>query len=137
MVERAERYIDWLQRERIEIMIPAPVLAEYLAGATVQERHELEVFDLATEIGPFDANAARFAADLFRDVHQIEQMTQEYNVSKECIKIDIMLAAIAVTRNAQKIITHDTELIKILVKQRIPVESLPDIAAPGGQRSLF
>ena len=50
MVDRAERYIDFLQREKIEIMIPTPVLAEYLVGATAQERREAEVFDLATEV---------------------------------------------------------------------------------------
>lgn len=137
MVLRAEHYIQHLQRERVEIMIPTPVLAEYLVDATTQERQAGEVFDLAAEICPFDTPAAVFAAELFRDIHQIDEMAQEFQVSKNCIKIDIMIAAIAVTRKAQKIITHDVELLKRLINKQIPVESLPEIKTSSSQTRLF
>ncbi len=135
MVDRAERYIEYLQREKIEIMIPTPVLAEYLVGATAQERQEAEVFDIATEVCPFDVPAAVFAASLFRETHRIEEMVEEHNIAKDCIKVDIMIAAIAVTRKAQKLITEDVKLFKTLVKNQIPVERLPDRPRPGRPRS--
>jgi predicted nucleic acid-binding protein len=119
-------------------MVPAPVLAEYWVGATAQERHEKEIFEIATQIAPFDAPAAILAAEMFRDHNKIDELVNRYSIGFHCIKIDIMIAAIAITNErATRLVTHDRDLYTDIVQNRIEVVDLPDFGQRGSQKNFL
>lgn len=43
MIERTKKYIKKISEDGYAIMIPSPVVAEYLVGATATQFHEKEV----------------------------------------------------------------------------------------------
>jgi predicted nucleic acid-binding protein len=134
MVPRAERYIRHLRMKGIKIIVPAPVLAEYLVGADARERQEGRIFEMGFQTHPFDVPAAVIAAELQRDKYLIDEVREEHGLNRDTIRTDIMIISIAIYRKAQKIITHDHALFKTLAQQQIPVGELPDIT---DQKPLF
>lgn len=142
MVNRTIRYIDHLQSEKIDIIIPAPALAEYWAGAPSQERHELQIFEMGAEIAPFDLRAAMIAGDLFRELYPIDALASQFNVKRNCIKIDIMIASIAIasletSRKINRVVTHDHDLFKAIIRNKIKVIDIPDIKPPHPQGNFL
>jgi len=129
MIDRAERYIRYLRMKTIRVMVPTPVLSEYLVGCDATQLHERQIFEMGFELPPFDAPAAEIAANLARDLDLLKATAREFDVGRDCIKTDIMIIAIAVYRKAQKIVTNDREIFTRLASGRIPVEELPDIPA--------
>jgi len=128
-IERAARYIRWLRMKDKKVMIPCPVLAEYLVGATATELHEMAIFELGFEIPPFDIPAARITADLMRDVDLIKTIKKDHAVDHQCIKVDAMIIAIAICRRAEKIITSDKDfhVLEKLAGGKVIVSPIPDI----------
>jgi hypothetical protein len=43
MIVRTPRYIKYLNNSKFVIMVPAPVVAEYLVGASATEMYELDI----------------------------------------------------------------------------------------------
>jgi predicted nucleic acid-binding protein len=128
-IANAERYIRWLKLKEYEVIIPAPVLAEYLVGESATDLHEGTIFETGFQIAPFDVPAAMIAAELTRDIDLIKSIKKEEGVSHQCIKTDIMIAAIAIHRKAEKIITSDRgfEVFRKLVAKQIAVGPIPKI----------
>src|SRR5271157_5141374 len=83
-ITRAERYIRWLRLKNEKVMIPTPVLAEYLVGATATELHHGEIFEMGFEMPPFDVPAAKITADLMRDTDLIKTIEKEHGVPHQC-----------------------------------------------------
>jgi len=138
MVARTQEYFKRAKLNKLDIMIPTPVLAEYWVGAPSQERRDKRVYEIAAEIAPFDARAAALAADLFRDQYKMEELSKKYNIGYDCIKIDMMIAAIAITNErATRLVTHDSDLFVEIVKDRIEVRNLSDFGQDGRQKIMF
>jgi predicted nucleic acid-binding protein len=128
-IDNAGRYIKWLKLKEQTVMIPTPVLAEYLVGESATDRHDGTIFETGFQIAPFDLRAAVIAAELARDIGLIKSIKKEEDVSHQCIKTDIMLAAIAIERKAEKIITTDNgfKIFSKLVGKRITIGRIPEI----------
>lgn len=128
-IVKAERYIKWLAIKNKQVIIPAIVLSEYLVGANATELHDRTIFEKGFQIAPFDVPAAMIAADLARDIDLIKTVAKDHNIDRQCIKSDIMIAAIAIHRQAEKIVTSDKyfAVFKKIVKDKITISKLPDI----------
>jgi predicted nucleic acid-binding protein len=130
-IVKAARYIRWLKMKNLQVMVPTPVLAEFLVGATATELHEMSIFEMGFQIPPFDIPAAKITADLMRDAHHVKAIREEYGIGNQCIKTDAMILAIAISRNAQQIITSDNHFksLEKLSGGKIAVSGIPEIPA--------
>src|SRR4051794_39821509 len=75
MVERTQRYIARLDKDKKPVMVPAPALTEYLAGFDpAEQERQMAVLERCFIIPSFDAPAAAMAArilaqrDLVRNI---------------------------------------------------------------------
>ena len=130
-IVKAERYIKWLTIKEKKVLLPSIVLSEYLVGANATELHNGTIFEKGFQIAPFDVPAAKIAADLSRDIDMIMTIAKEHNVHRQCIKSDVMIAAIAIHRKAEKIITSDKDfqVFKKIVGDKIAISKIPEIPA--------
>jgi predicted nucleic acid-binding protein len=126
---RAERYIKWLTLKQAKVLVPSIVLSEYLVGANATELHDGTIFEKGFQIAPFDVPAAKIAADLSRDIDLIKTVAREHQVQRQCIKSDIMIAAVAIHRQAEKIITTDSgfRVFERIVADKIAISKIPEI----------
>jgi predicted nucleic acid-binding protein len=115
----------------VKVMVPAPVLAEYLVGATATELHEMAVFEMGFQVPPFDAPAAKITAELPRDTDLIKTIKKEQRVGHQCVKTDAMIIAIAISRSADRIVTSDNDFLVLerLAKGKISISRIPEIPA--------
>ncbi len=138
---RAERYIRWLALKQKQVLVPTIVLSEYLVGASATELQDGTIFEKNFQIVPFDVPAAMIAADLSRDIDLIKTVAKEHHVDRQCLKSDIMIAATAICRQAEKIITSDRDfrIFERIVAGRIEISAMPEIPAnvDEEQRDLF
>jgi len=134
-IVKTKRYIQWLKQNNKQIMIPTPVLAEYLVGATATELHEMAILKRSFQIPGLDLASARLAAELQRG-DTVKLLQDDFGLSRVCIKADALIAAIAIENHAVKIVTNDEKHFKILVRNRIPVSSVPDVSI-GEQATMF
>ena len=117
---RAESLIAELDDSRAEMLVPAIVVAKFLAGVP-KERHEplLRVLNLHFQLPPFDTRAAVVAAQLFRDASESHPRLRDTlraadpAMTNVKYKADMMILAIAVSRKVDVIYTHDSGLKKL------------------------
>ena len=57
----------------------------------------------------------------------IRSLREDSGLSRECIKTDALIAAIAITNKAIKIITNNERHYKTLVRGLIAVSGVPDV----------
>jgi predicted nucleic acid-binding protein len=126
MIARTQRSIEFLNDSKFTIMIPAPVVAEYLVGADETEMHELEILKRGFEFPEFNVRAAALAAELQRG-GLLDSIHDEFGMSKQSIKVDAFIIGIAVIFDAEKIITHDIREFTKLARGRIAIEEVPDL----------
>lgn len=133
---KTKRYIDFLRRTKKQIMIPAPVLSEYLIGASATELHELEILQRGFQIPSLDLASAILAAELQRG-DTIRLIQDEFDLGRECIKTDALIIAIAIQNHASKIITNNERHFKVLARGRIPISGVPDVPGSSEQPGLL
>lgn len=126
MIERTKLYIKHIQEQRFAVMVPAPVVAEYLVGADDTQFAEMRILKRGFEIGALDAKSAAIAATLQRG-GVVDEIRQEFGHPKRMIRIDAFIIAIAISEGAKKIITHNVREFEKLAKGRIVVEDVPDL----------
>ncbi len=133
-MERTKAYLDVLAKARTMIMLPTPVVMEYLTGipesAHVETLRQLRTF---FQIYPFDELASLIAAGMAisptykRVVADVSgQTTYTRETIRQFVKVDAMIIAIAIARGAECIISADPHL-QALASERIPVIPVPNI----------
>lgn len=118
---RVKAYLDHLSEQKERVMIPTPVLAEYLTLIPhAQHANEIAQISDLFYIFPFDNKAASIAAQLHNGVNMpdmLESIKQETgetkNYIRQLIKVDLLIIAIAIAQGAAKIITYDPHLARI------------------------
>lgn len=131
LVERTQRYLNHLDEENETIMIPSPVVAEYLQGFDAVGRvKQVASLQKLFFIPSFDLPSAALAAEL-SERSSFSELRQSSNESRPALKVDIQIAAIAIIHGATQIVTQNISDFKTIVGGRIQVTEIPDIAEPG------
>ena len=131
LVERTQRYLKHLDEENETLMIPSPVVAEYLQGFDAAGRaKQIATLQRSFFIPSFDLPSAALSAELTEraDAGKLRQNSEE---SRPALKVDVQIAAIAIIHGATQIVTHNIRDFKTIVGGRIQVTEVPDIAEPG------
>ena len=127
MVNRTKRYIQHLAEKNEKIMIPTPALTEYLVGFPPEEQiKQRQVIERNFIVPSFDIAAVGVAAELLGNTEVIQEMRKKGEYDKIRVSIDAQIIAIAIVNQAEKIISHDPNLMK-LANKRIVVEEVPVI----------
>jgi predicted nucleic acid-binding protein len=114
-IDRTKAYLQQLAEQKEQIIIPTPVLAEYLVKIPYSEHAEVinQLRDLF-KVYPFDERVASFAAHLRTQASfqtAIEQLTHDFALTRESarqiVKVDAMVIAVAFTRGASRLVSED------------------------------
>lgn len=130
-IRRAAALFKELDESSAQIMVPTPVLSEFLTFIPEQQQDVIVAsFSRHFQLTPFDVHAAATAAKIWRSL-AAENVTWKDAVKAEVegliharIKYDIQILAIAISRRAEVLYTHDKGLMK-LAEGRIEVKTLP------------
>lgn len=127
MIVRTKRYIRYLAEKRTKIMIPAPVVTEYLLGFGPQDaKVQHSLIEQYFYVPSFDLPAARLAAELLRNRQVTDAIRAEHGIGREQLRNDAQILAVAITNSAEKVISTDPQMAR-LAQGRIPVVGVPKI----------
>lgn len=132
MISKAKFFFDLLDKGAHKVIIPTPVLFEFLTGIPIANHEKvLATFAEHFRIVSFDTRAAKIAADLLSGA-LLQNSAGEFG-GKNKLKMDCQIVAIALSNRAKVIYSYDPDLSK-LAKDKIFVREMPEIAQQG---SLF
>lgn len=141
MIRRAKALIAELEEQEDDILVPAVVVSEFLAGVPKSQHTELlKVLSRRFQLPPFDVRAAAVAAGLWRDAaernpHLRDQIREAFpDTPRVRIKADIQILGTALARNADVLYTNDGAL-RMIAEGLIDVRGLPP--APPTQPDFF
>jgi len=107
MISRTQALFEDLDGSDADIMVPAVVVSEFLAGVpNPQHPGLLEVLNRRFQLPPFDVQTAAVAAGLWRDAAERNPHLREFvretfpGTEKAKIKADMMILATALMRKA-------------------------------------
>ncbi len=130
MVQRAKSYIRHQEEQGVDLMVPAPVVAEAMIKGDVDQLQAIRtIIERSFFIAAFDSPAAFIAAELERG-RSVARLREEGRVPRNHIRIDAHIAAIAIVQKAEVIISHDPHM-RTIAQDRIQVIELPDIPEQG------
>ena len=125
MVQRAKNYIRYQVSQKVDLMIPAPVVAEALIRGDVNRLRTIRtIIESSFFIPAFDSPAAFLAAELERS-RGVTELLEKGQAPRSHIRIDTQIAAIAITQNADLIISHDPYM-RTIAQDYIQVIEIPD-----------
>lgn len=128
MVARTKRYLRYLRKQKEPIMVPTPVIAEYLIPFGPQEQEkQVRAFEEGFFVPSFDIRAALVAAQLEHNAKLITAIRRDSNIDRNMLRVDAQIVAIAIVNMAEKIITADPQHLKKLAQGKIAVTEVPDI----------
>ena len=102
-----KRFIDWLDEDHCKILLPVPQMVELLSCVPSSEQQAIrDLFDRRFRPAAFDVLAAEKCAELiYKSLNSKELIDyrDEHKVTKNKLKFDCMLVAIAITNRVKKI----------------------------------
>ena len=135
-VARATALVDQIDAKGGTVVIPAPVLAEYLVGidpGLIQTHLALINSFTCFEVVAFDQLAAVECALL---VDESEQKVLDPDATKAKMRFDRQIIAISKAVGAQQIWTHDKGLYRKAAMVGLDVKSLADVTPAPVQLQL-
>lgn len=131
MIGRAQAFSEELDESDADVLVPAVVVAEFLAGVPKpQHTALLDVLNRRFQLPPFDVRTAAVAAELWRGAaernpHLRDQINEAFpGTQRAKIKVDMMILATALVRKADILYTHDGPL-RTVADGLIEVRHLP------------
>lgn len=116
MLEKAKQLFKSFSEAKDHVLVPAVVVGEILCG-TPPERHEgiiRALQDTSARVVPYDMNAARFNAKIWQEQRSdLQQMISSGQSSRQAVKTDIMIVAIALAQRCHVLYTEDHSLYKL------------------------
>lgn len=136
---RAKALKDYIEQIGGVIIVPTPVLAEYLVGID-KEKHIDHVNLISSmscfELVSFDEIAAIECAKL-PTLQEIRQLASSAENTSSKIKFDRQIISIAKANNVNEVWSHDKNVFKKCTDLGISIKSLADIAPPPEQFPLY
>ena len=124
---RVEALIDYVETNEGKIIIPTPVLAEYLVCIDKQNHQtHLNLIQCQScfEIAPFDVIAAIECAQM-PSLKELKAMMSTDTANK--VRFDRQIISIAIALNADEVWTHDKGVFNRCKELGMVVKSLADI----------
>jgi predicted nucleic acid-binding protein len=117
MIQAAEKLLDELEHTSTKVIIPSPVIGELLAPIPQNEHSNfLSLLGKNMIIVPYDMKAAARCAHILRtntDKGVYEEIKQEEpTITRNHLKVDFMIVAIAVANQANLIYSNDSHIKK-------------------------
>ena len=126
LIEKAKRYIRHLDQHNEQIMIPAPVVGEYLVHFNGDDlAKQKDIIQRNFFVPSLDIHAAAIQAEIEGDKALRKRIQAEDGLDRQQLRVDSQIIAIALVNKAEKIISHDPHM-RELAKDRIKVEEIPD-----------
>lgn len=128
--ERVEVFVSEVQEQNHVLLVPTPVLTEFLFGI---ERSRIGLFleELdgygCFEVVDFDKSAAIECA-LLPPPSQLKAVSEDSTAAR--VKFDRQIVAICKANSADTIWSHDRQLRSIALGQGITIKSLADVKLP-------
>ena len=135
--ERAQAFVEEAERKQALILIPAPVLSEFLIGVEASKfQAYLDTLNgnACFEIVAFDTAAAIECAHL-PNKKELAQISPGQVASK--LIYDRQILGIALAAMADEVWSHDVSLRRIAASKGLTVKSLADIEPPAVQTQMF
>lgn len=109
------------------VIIPAPVVSEYLLGSPKFE-DERDILLSRFIIPPLDASSAVIASQLEKSYREtlMKSDSDHQQVGRQSLRIDTMIAAIAISNNADVIYTHDVDHFLRVSNKKVRVSEVPN-----------
>ncbi len=131
MIERATQLLEELDEKRIRVIVPAPVVAEFLTGTAESEHARvLQTFQEKFILAPFDALAALVTARARRKNLQsgLEKTIREElsSVARPQGAVDHMILGIALANKVDLLYTAAAALRKF-AEPHITLRGIPTI----------
>jgi predicted nucleic acid-binding protein len=139
---RAKALKEQIEQRGDVIVIPAPVLAEYLIGIKPENHHEhINLINSMScfEMAPFDEISAIECARLpsYQELKRLFSSSENEQNTASKVKFDRQIISIAKAMNVEEIWSHDNNVFKKCTESGITVKSLADIPLPPEQYSLY
>ncbi len=135
MIARTKRYLRFLRSVNERIIVPTPVMIEYLSGFPAEEQAaQIAILESQFRLPGLDAPAAAIAGMLNAQKSVIQKVRRESDESRQALKIDVEIIAIAIAQKASCIITNNVKEFTALAQERIPIRPVPNAEE---QRVLF
>ena len=117
MIEKAVRYLEYVDKCNDQLIVPSVVVSEFLANVPDErEAAVLQALEKRFMVIPFDTLAAVHAARIWRanssGNRSLVQQLKADGFRNAKIKADIQIIGTALARRAVRITTHDDGLIK-------------------------
>lgn len=135
--ERAQAFVSEAERRNALILIPTPVLSEFLIGVEASRYQEyLDTLNGSAcfAVVDFDTAAAIECAQL-PDRKELAQISPGQIANK--LKYDRQIVGIALAAMADEVWSHDDSLRKIASAKGLAIKSLADIEPPAVQGQMF
>lgn len=138
VAERTNALLAKLEKQKVKIIIPTPVLSEVLIdagkemGSLIQSIQKNPIF----QIMPFDILAAAELAAMTYDAKKRGDKKSGSSETWAKIKFDRQIIAIAKVHNATAIYSDDVNLSKFAEKIDIDIVRLIDIPIPESAKQL-
>lgn len=130
MIPRTKAFIRKLQEDRIHVLIPSVVIAEFLMPIPLDVHATvINLFDRAFVVVPFDAAAASQFARIWssnKGQELVSSLIRNGSTRAE-LKTDSLIVATAVSHNAECIYSHD-DGVKAFAQGFIEVRKIPFIS---------
>ena len=126
MIEKTERFIESLDKEGIEVMLPMVVVTEILSREPFEKQVAiLQVLQESFILKNYDSQIALECANLLRkNWDEIIDVRDETNVRKDKLKFDHIIIATAIASGCSCIYSYDPHMIKF-GKGVIDVREIP------------
>lgn len=133
---RTHAFLEQLLERRERILIPLPVIVEYLVPFPPETHHlRLSALRESFVVHTLDDHAASIAAALQREeAFNIAQSALREEggvpagVARNLVKMDALILGIAIAQHAKALITHDVKHMTHLAGDRIQVLPVPPVA---------
>jgi predicted nucleic acid-binding protein len=130
---RIEMLVDQLSKDGVRIVIPTPVLSEFLVIAGDSASEYVRVLDKSArfEIAAFDQRAAiENAAALLNAIKQGDKRSGLDKAPWQKIKIDRQIVAIAKVRGATVLYSTDHDIATLARESDLQVRHIADLPMP-------
>lgn len=130
MIEKTKSFLKWLDDEKKQIILPAPIITEILAPVTNTADRDafMDIIYRRFRVAPLDDIAAQKAGEIWSTTPNYkEYYTEGEDGIRNRFKYDILILGIAITQNVTCLYSEDKALRGIGKLHGLNTSEIPSI----------